>query len=105
MGFLAWAYQATRPPHPKTCGSKDGPPVTAPRVQLKDGRYLAYKEFGVPKDVAKHKIVYVHGFDCTKDDITALTSHLSPVMILSSTSVNAQSYSFSTNFLFRNMLC
>ncbi|KAL8512692.1 hypothetical protein ACS0TY_018984 [Phlomoides rotata] len=57
--FLAWFYQAARPPPPKTFPVTV---VTTPRIQLKDGRYLAYKELGVPKDKAKHKIVFVHGF-------------------------------------------
>ncbi|XP_057424637.1 uncharacterized protein LOC130718157 [Lotus japonicus] len=61
IGFLAWAYQAIRPPPPKICGSPDGPPVTAPRIKLRDGRHLAYKEHGVPKDTAKYKIIFVHG--------------------------------------------
>ncbi|MCL7043353.1 hypothetical protein MKW94_006347, partial [Papaver nudicaule] len=60
---LAFAYQAIQPPAPKICGSPDGPPITAPRVKLSDGRHLAYKEHGVPKDEAKYKIVYIHGFD------------------------------------------
>ncbi|KAL0337003.1 UNVERIFIED_CONTAM: hypothetical protein Scaly_1975400 [Sesamum calycinum] len=81
VGFLAWVYQATRPPPPKRCGSTDGPPITAPRVQLKDGRYLAYKEYGVPKDKAKHKIVFVHGFGCCRHDITSLTASLSPDIV------------------------
>ncbi|KAL0426534.1 UNVERIFIED_CONTAM: hypothetical protein Slati_2828200 [Sesamum latifolium] len=81
VGFLAWAYQATQPPPPKRCGSTDGPPVTAPRVQLKDGRYLAYKEYGVPKDKAKHKIVFVHGFGCCRHDITSLTASLSRILL------------------------
>nr|GMC86248.1 Lysophospholipase BODYGUARD 2 precursor [Ipomoea batatas] len=68
IGFLAWAYQATRPPAPKLCGSPDGPPITAPRIKLSDGRYLAYKEHGVPKDKAAYKIVYVHGFDSCRHD-------------------------------------
>ena len=81
MGFMAWAYQAIQPPPPKICGSADGPPVTAPRIKLSDGRHLAYKEHGVPKDKAKYKIVYVHGFDsCRHDAVTA--TRLSPVMIL-----------------------
>ncbi|RZC84042.1 hypothetical protein C5167_046829 [Papaver somniferum] len=63
MGFVAYAYQAIQPPPPKICGTSDGPPVTAPRVKLSDGRHLAYKEHGVPKDEAKYKIVYIHGFD------------------------------------------
>ncbi|KAG6412179.1 hypothetical protein SASPL_124849 [Salvia splendens] len=69
VGILAWAYQATNPPPPKICGSKDGPPVTATRIQLKDGRHLAYKEFGVQKDNAKHEIVLVHGFGACRHDI------------------------------------
>ncbi|KAL1541379.1 hypothetical protein AAHA92_25608 [Salvia divinorum] len=81
VGFLAWAYQATKPPPPKICGSKDGPPVTASRIQLKDGRYLAYKEFGVPKDNAKHKIVFVHALDTCRHDVSAITSGLSPDIV------------------------
>ncbi|KAL3623398.1 hypothetical protein CASFOL_032214 [Castilleja foliolosa] len=77
VGFLAWAYQATQPPQPKTCGSENGPPITAPRIQLKDGRFLAYKEFGVPRDTAKNKIVFVHGHDSCRHDVSAITSHLS----------------------------
>ncbi|KAF9613117.1 hypothetical protein IFM89_005596 [Coptis chinensis] len=50
VGFLAWTYQAIQPPPPKICGTPGGPPVTAPRIQLKDGRHLAYKEYGVSKD-------------------------------------------------------
>ncbi|KAL3646860.1 hypothetical protein CASFOL_009404 [Castilleja foliolosa] len=79
VGFLAWAYQATQPPQPKTCGSENGPPITAPRIQLRDGRFLAYKEYGVPKDMAKHKIVFVHGYDCCRHDVSPITSHLSPI--------------------------
>ncbi|KAI7748782.1 hypothetical protein M8C21_033586, partial [Ambrosia artemisiifolia] len=53
-GVLAWAYQATRPPPPKICGSPDGPPVTSPRIRLRDGtRHLSYLEYGVPKETAK----------------------------------------------------
>ncbi|CAI0420448.1 unnamed protein product, partial [Linum tenue] len=61
------AYQAFRPPPPKICGTPGGPPVTAPRIKLRDGRHLAYKEHGLPKDVAKHKIVFVHGFKSDPD--------------------------------------
>ncbi|KAL3825774.1 hypothetical protein ACJIZ3_021803 [Penstemon smallii] len=79
MGFLAWAYQATQPPPPNTCGSTNGPPITAPRIQLKDGRYLAYKEYGVPKHIAKHKIVFVHGFDNCRHEVSA--AYLSPDIV------------------------
>lgn len=78
IGLLAWAYQATRPPPSKLCGSPGGPPITAPRIKLKDGRYLAYKEHGVPKDKAKHKIVFVNGFNCMRFD-EPIASALSPV--------------------------
>ncbi|TYI87191.1 hypothetical protein E1A91_D04G118600v1 [Gossypium mustelinum] len=52
VGILAWIYLVIQPPPPKMCGSPNGPPVTAPRIRLKDGRHLAYKEHGVPRHVA-----------------------------------------------------
>ncbi|XP_038904919.1 uncharacterized protein LOC120091130 isoform X2 [Benincasa hispida] len=74
FGFLAWGYQAIQPPAPKICGSPEGPPITAPRIKLRDGRYLAYKEHGVPKDSAKYKIIYVHSFrSCRHNAIVANT--------------------------------
>lgn len=81
VGLLAWAYREITPPPPKTCGSPDGPPVTAPRIKLSDGRHLAYKEHGVPKHRATYKIVFVHGFDCCRHDV-AVAATLSPVMFL-----------------------
>ncbi|KAK9290464.1 hypothetical protein L1049_008634 [Liquidambar formosana] len=80
MGILAWAYQAIQPPSPKICGSTDGPPVTAPRIKLSDGRHLAYKEHGVPKDIANYKIVFVHGFDSCRHDAVVATN-LSPEIV------------------------
>lgn len=80
LGLLAWAYQAIKPPPPRICGSADGPPVTAPRVKLSDGRHLAYKEHGVPKDEAKHKIIYVHGLgNCRHDAV--ISTQLSPDIV------------------------
>ncbi|KAL8233739.1 hypothetical protein R6Q59_019839 [Mikania micrantha] len=64
--FCALAYKATVPPPPKKLGPPDGLPLTSPRIQLSDGRYLSYTEHGVSKDVAKSKIIYVHCFDCSK---------------------------------------
>ncbi|GER29072.1 alpha/beta-Hydrolases superfamily protein [Striga asiatica] len=81
VGLLALAYQAIRPPSPKMCGSANGPPVTASRVQLRDGRYLAYQEFGVPKEIAKHKIVFIHGFRSCRHDVSTLTAYLSPDIV------------------------
>ncbi|CAI0420442.1 unnamed protein product [Linum tenue] len=74
------AYQAFRPPPPKICGTPGGPPVTAPRIKLRDGRHLAYKEHGLPKDVAKHKIVFVHGFTSCRLDPMIVTN-LTPEVI------------------------
>ncbi|KAG7653533.1 Alpha/Beta hydrolase fold [Arabidopsis suecica] len=37
------------------------------RVKLRDGRFLAYRERGVPKEKAKYKIILVHGFGSSKD--------------------------------------
>ncbi|XP_077230702.1 uncharacterized protein LOC143863819 [Tasmannia lanceolata] len=76
MGLLAWAYQAIQPSPPKICGSPDGPPVTAPRIKLRDGRHLAYKEHGVPKDKAKYRIVFVHGFDSCRHDALRLSPEM-----------------------------
>lgn len=67
VGLLGWAYQALKAPHPKICGLPGGPPITSPRVKLSDGRHLAYREMGVPKEEAKYKIIFIHGFDSSKD--------------------------------------
>ncbi|KAE8733058.1 putative catalytic [Hibiscus syriacus] len=66
-GLLGWACQALKPPPPRICGSADGPPVTSSRIKLDDGRHLAYREAGVPREEAKYKIVVIHGFDSSKD--------------------------------------
>ncbi|CAK9315564.1 unnamed protein product [Citrullus colocynthis] len=68
IAFLAWAFSAIRPPPPKICGSVGGPAITAPRIKLRDGRHLAYKEHGVPRTVAKYKIIYIHGFSNSRHD-------------------------------------
>ncbi|XP_004307062.1 PREDICTED: uncharacterized protein LOC101314695 [Fragaria vesca subsp. vesca] len=71
VGLVSWAYQATQPPPPKICGSSGGPPITASRIKLRDGRYLAYKEHGVSKHVARYKIIFVHGFSSSRLDPVA----------------------------------
>ena len=70
---LVWAFQATRPPAPSICGSPGGPPITVPRIKLRDGRHLAYKEHGVPKETAKFKIIFFHGFGSSRHDASILT--------------------------------
>ncbi|GKV38950.1 hypothetical protein SLEP1_g46797 [Rubroshorea leprosula] len=77
VGMLAWVYQAIQPPVSKKCGSPGGPPITAPRIKLRDGRYLAYKEHGVPRDAAKFKIVYIHSFTSSRHG-TVVADYLSP---------------------------
>ncbi|CAN1141956.1 hypothetical protein LINPERPRIM_LOCUS25740 [Linum perenne] len=80
VGILAWGYQAIQPPPPKICGSPGGPPITAPRIKLRDGRHLAYQEHGVSKDAAKIKVVFVHGLDvCRLDDV--IPANTSPELV------------------------
>uniref|UniRef100_A0A2P2JJ79 Catalytic n=1 Tax=Rhizophora mucronata TaxID=61149 RepID=A0A2P2JJ79_RHIMU len=68
IGWIGWAYKAMQPPPPRICGKEGGLPVTAPRVKLRDGRHLAYIEHGVPREAARFKIIFVHGFLSTKSD-------------------------------------
>lgn len=55
-------YKAITPPPFKVLNSPDGPKVTAPRIEMRDGRYLAYKETGVKRERASHYIIHVHGY-------------------------------------------
>ncbi|CAI0549933.1 unnamed protein product [Linum tenue] len=43
-------------------------------MKLRDGRHLAYQENGVPKEEAKHKIVFVHGFTSNRLDPMIVTN-------------------------------
>lgn len=74
--LLGCAYKAIKPPPPKICGSPGGPPVTSPRIKLADGRHLSYREAGVNKDEAKHKIIVIHGFASSKDLILPASQEL-----------------------------
>lgn len=78
IGLLAWLYNdnAFCPPPPLICGSLHGPPVTAPRIKLRDGRHLAYKEHGVPNDIARYKIILVHGFLSSRHEDSLTKSEL-----------------------------
>lgn len=67
VGVVIYVYKSTKPPPPKICGTPNGPPITSPRIRLSDGRHLAYRERGVPKQNAKYKVIVVHGFDSSKD--------------------------------------
>ena len=69
LGIIGWIYQKLKKkaPPPRICGSANGPPLTSPRVKLNDGRHLAYRELGVPKEEAQYKIILCHGLDSCKD--------------------------------------
>ena len=65
--MLGWAYQSIQPPPPKLCGSPNGPPITSPRIQLRDGRHLAYRETGAIKEMANYRIIIVHALNECKE--------------------------------------
>ncbi|XP_004141637.1 uncharacterized protein LOC101207737 [Cucumis sativus] len=70
LGIIGrWIYQRLIkvPPPRIICGLANGPPLTSPRVKLNDGRHLAYKEIGVPKEEAQYKIIVCHGYENCKD--------------------------------------
>ncbi|KAK7263393.1 hypothetical protein RJT34_30982 [Clitoria ternatea] len=69
LGLLGMFYQATQlpPPNLDHSSSPSDDFSLSPRVRLSDGRYLAYREKGVPKDKSKHRIIIVHGFGSSKD--------------------------------------
>lgn len=76
VGLAAWTYRTIQPPPPKICGSPTGPQLTSNRIKLRDGRYLAYLEHGVPKEKAKYKIIYVHGFYSCRYDVLPVSKEL-----------------------------
>ncbi|GJV12403.1 hypothetical protein Tco_1353944 [Tanacetum coccineum] len=80
IGVLAYVYQAACPPIPKKLGPPDGLLITSPRIKLRDGRYLSYKEYGVANESAKYKIIYVHAFNAVKHD-TVIATTTSPALI------------------------
>ncbi|XP_078182278.1 uncharacterized protein LOC144575897 [Carex rostrata] len=63
-----WAHNITKSLPPLIRSNPGGRHIASPRIQLRDGRYLAYKEYGVPKEKARYKIVVVHGFSSSKDE-------------------------------------
>ncbi|XP_047089236.1 uncharacterized protein LOC124701235 [Lolium rigidum] len=77
LGSLAgWLSRVADPPAPTVCGAPGGPPVTAPRVTLRDGRHLAYCESGVPKEQARFKVVFSHGFTGSREDSVRATQEV-----------------------------
>ncbi|TXG73622.1 hypothetical protein EZV62_002201 [Acer yangbiense] len=72
VGLLGMVYQATQlpppPPPPHSQSLNEAPvSVSSPRIRLSDGRYLAYREKGVPRNQSYHTIIIVHGFGSSKD--------------------------------------
>lgn len=63
-----WLCRAAVQPPPRVCGTPGGPPVTARQVRLSDGRHLAYEESGVPRDTARCRVVFSHGFTGSRLD-------------------------------------
>uniref|UniRef100_A0A0A9F6S7 AB hydrolase-1 domain-containing protein n=1 Tax=Arundo donax TaxID=35708 RepID=A0A0A9F6S7_ARUDO len=74
--LVALLYRQLQAPPPKIPGTPGGPPVTSARIKLKDGRHLAYHESGVPKEQAKYKIIFVHGFDSCRYDVLQVSPEL-----------------------------
>ncbi|VYS56144.1 unnamed protein product [Arabidopsis thaliana] len=62
VGF--YVYKSVKPPPPIPL--PENVSEISPRIKLNDGRYLAYKELGFPKDKAKNKIIILHGFGSSK---------------------------------------
>ncbi|KAG2324206.1 hypothetical protein Bca52824_006934 [Brassica carinata] len=45
----------------KLCGSPGGPPITSPRIKLREGSHLAYKEHGLPREKSRSIVIFIHG--------------------------------------------
>lgn len=92
IGLLGMVYQATQLPPPSQSDpaggfvvdidvdDDDDGLVDSARIRLSDGRYLAYREKGVPKNESNHKIILVHGFGSSKE----MNFPASQVLILNS---------------------
>ncbi|CAN6244544.1 unnamed protein product [Urochloa humidicola] len=74
--LVALVYRQLQAPPPKIPGTPGGPPITSPRIKLQDGRHLAYYESGVPRDQAKYKIIFMHGFDSCRYDVLRVSPEL-----------------------------
>jgi hypothetical protein len=71
-------FKTITPPPPKLLNSSspDGLTVTAPRVRMRDGRFLAYKERGVPRETAQYHVISVHGYGRSRHDIFRASEEL-----------------------------
>ena len=65
VGLICYhVYKSIKPPPPIPL--PENVSEICPRVKLNDGRYLAYRELGFPKDKAKNKIIIIHGYGSSK---------------------------------------
>jgi pimeloyl-ACP methyl ester carboxylesterase len=105
FAIVSWmAYRFIQPPPPKICGTPNGPPVTAPRVQLRDGRFLAYKEAGVQKQNAKYTIISVHGYGGSRHSMLGgLSEQLMVELRIRIIAIDRAGYGQSTPFLQRSI--
>lgn len=67
VGLLGLVFQATQLPPPQDSEASVGLPVSSPRIRLRDGRFLAYRERGVSKNDSIYRIIVSHGFGSSKD--------------------------------------
>lgn len=79
MGCFGCAGQPTEPKIESKAVVDDQPVVTSPRVRLSDGRFLAYRERGVPKIKSSYRIIIVHGFGSSKD-MSFMASDVNPII-------------------------
>lgn len=98
---VGWLVNAVRPPPPTPCGTPGGPPVTAPRARMRDGRYLAYAESGVARDRARFKVVYSHGFSGGRMDSPRASQVGERVVVR--LSPDASIFAFSFNISWKGM--
>lgn len=61
LACMGLAKQPTQPTLPTDCSSN------SPRIRLSDGRFLAYRERGVPKSKSNFRVIIVHGFGSSKE--------------------------------------
>ncbi|MCD7450021.1 hypothetical protein HAX54_003077 [Datura stramonium] len=75
MVFIALTYQAILPPAPPKNSYYASSFMTS-RIKLRDGRHLVYKEYGVPKEIAKYKAIFIHSLGGSKYEAGAITSRV-----------------------------
>ncbi|KAF8096916.1 hypothetical protein N665_0299s0074 [Sinapis alba] len=66
VGLISYyIYKSIKPPPPIPL--PENVSKISPRIKLSDGRHIAYKELGFPKDEAENKIIVVHGYSNSKN--------------------------------------